>query len=344
MNKATIFSETTIVRWGRLALLIFLCYNIIWIPVLSEEDGITWGSAARCMMVDFLFCAIISMFNCVMLGILNRRMPLSDWSNRRIAVAIIGISLFNILICFPLSAIKWWLYNKIFAAYPWSMEENYIDTYVMSSVTSIIIVSYMLIWVTSSLRQKEKFLAEAKIKALKNQINPHFLFNNLNAGIALIDYDPEQAVDFFTAMSRVFRSVLDRSMETLQPLEKELEDIEQYLKLLRIRLGNAIKMDCRLSENDGEKMILSGSLQLVFENIVKHNRFSIEEPMNIIIHTKDDVLEIVNDYRPLSDKTASHGIGQSALIQRYEDFGRHNISFHKDGDRYISQLPLFNER
>lgn len=344
MNITHIFSKDTFARWGWLTLLIFLCYNILWVPVLVVDEGCSLGPTLRSLIVDLIICAVISFFNCVLLNILKKRLSLSDWTNKKIATAIIGISLFNLAVCFPFSALKWWLYNKIFAAYPWSMEENYIDTYVMSSVTSIIIVSYMLIWVASSLRQKEKFLAEAKIKALKNQINPHFLFNNLNAGIALIDYDPEKAVDFFTAMSRVFRTVLDRSMETLQPLEKEIEDLEQYLKLLRIRFGNAIKMDCWLSENDERQMILSGSLQLVFENIVKHNRFSVEEPMNIIIHTKGDVLEIVNDYRPLSDKTTSHGIGQSALIYRYEDFGRHNISFHKDGDRYISQLPLFNEK
>lgn len=344
MNITPIFSKNAFVRWGWLTLLIFLCYNILWVPVLMKVEGGSWGFTLRSLTVDILICAVISFFNCFILNTLNTRMSLSDWTGNKIVIAIIGILLFNIMICFPFSAIKWWLYNKIFTAYPWDMIENYIDTYVMSSVTSIIIVSYMLIWVTSSLRQKDKFLADAKIKALKNQINPHFLFNNLNAGISLIDYDPEKAVDFFTAMSRVFRTVLERSMETLQPLDKELDDLEQYMKLLHIRFGNAVKIDCWLSDNDRKHMILSGSLQLVFENIIKHNRFSVEEPMNIIIHTKGDLLEILNDYRPLSDKTPSHGIGQSALIHRYEDFGHHNISFHQDDDRYISQLPLFNEK
>ncbi len=183
-----------------------------------------------------------------------------------------------------------------------------------------------------------------KIKSLKNQINPHFLFNNLNAGISLIDYAPDKAVDFFTSMSRVYRTVLDHSMEAIHPLQDEIRDLDHYLNLLRIRFGNAIKIDYWLNDKERQMMILCGSLQIIFENIVKHNRFSVEEPMSVSILTKGDSLVVVNDYRPLTDNPASHGIGQSALIHRYEDFGKTNISFRQEDDKYISELPLFHAK
>lgn len=327
-------------QWCRLTLLIFLCYNLMWIPVMTEEEKFTWAQTINSLLIDLVVCGIISFINCSVLSALRRRLELSEWTNRRIAATISGIVVFNMAVCFPFSVVKWWLYDRIFHNCPWNLGENWLDNYVMSSVISIIIVSYMLIWVSSALRQKEKFLADMKIKSLKNQINPHFLFNNLNAGIVLIDYAPDKAVDFFTSMSKVYRTVLDHSMETTHSLQEEIRDLDQYLNLLSIRFGEAIKTDCWLNDKEKRMMILCGSLQIIFENIVKHNRFSVEEPMTVSILTKGDSLIVVNDYRPLADSPASHGIGQSALIHRYEDFGMTNISFRQEGDKYISQLPL----
>lgn len=337
----TVFSRVFLLRWCRVTLLIFICYNVIWLPVLNEEANFTPLQILKSSAVDFLTCAFTSFFNCLALNILGNRITITNCTNKTIGIVIAGIVLFNLAIFFPLACLKWWAYNRIFYICPWNLVESFLDTYVMSSITSIIIVSYMLIGVTTSFRQKEKFLAEAKIQAIKNQINPHFLFNNLNAGIALIDYAPDKAVEFFTSMSRVFRTVLDRSMESTQPLKDELNDLEQYLNLLRIRFGQAIRIDLCLNDTERDMLILTGSLQLIFENIVKHNRFSAENPISVSVVVKGDTLLIVNDYRPLSGESASHGIGQSAIIHRYEDFGKQNISFRQDGDKYISQLPLF---
>lgn len=331
-------------QWCRLTLLIFLCYNLLWIPVMAEEENFTWTQTVNSIILDLVACAIISFINCMVLAVLRRRLEITEWTNKRITVTITGIVLFNMAVCFPLSVVKWWLYDRIFHNCPWDLGENWLDNYVMSSVISIIIVSHMLIWVNSALRKKEKFLAGMKIKSLKTQINPHFLFNNLNAGISLIDYAPDKAVDFFTSMSRVYRTVLDHSMEAIHPLQDEIRDLDHYLNLLRIRFGNAIKIDYWLNDKERQMMILCGSLQIIFENIVKHNRFSVEEPMSVSILTKGDSLVVVNDYRPLTDNPASHGIGQSALIHRYEDFGKTNISFRQEDDKYISELPLFHAK
>lgn len=331
-------------RWCLLTLLIFVCYNAIWLPVLAEGVDYTLMQNLESMTLDFIICIVISFMNCLILSMLGAKASLPDWTNKMIAVVIAGILVFNLAMCFPLAIVKWWFYDRIFHDCPWNLGENYLDTYIMASVTSLITVSYMLIWVTLALRLKEKFLAEAIIKSIKNQINPHFLFNNLNAGIALIDYAPDKAVDFFTSMSRVFRTVLDRSMESTQSLNEELDDLQQYLNLLRIRFGETIKIDVWLNDMEREMLILTGSLQLIFENIVKHNRFSAENPISVSIVAKGDNLLIVNDYRPLSDTSGSHGIGQSAIIHRYEDFGKHDISFRQEDDKYISQLPLFSAK
>lgn len=337
----TIFTKKSIIQWCRLTLLIYFCYNLLWLPVMFEEENFTWPQTINSIAIDLIVCGIISFINCIVLSILQKRLELSEWTNKRIGFMILGIVLFNLAVCFPFSVVKWWLYDKIFHNCPWDLGENWLDNYVMTSVISIIIVSHMLIWVSSALRQKEKILAEVKIKSLKNQINPHFLFNNLNAGIALIDYAPDKAVDFFTSMSRVFRTVLDHSMESTQSIQAEIKDLRQYLNLIRIRFGDAIKIDYWLSETEMQQHILCGSLQLVLENIVKHNRFSAEEPITVSVLTRADSLVIVNDYRPISKDVCSHGIGQSAIIHRYEDFGKGNVSFYQDGDKYISQLPLF---
>lgn len=336
-----IFSRKSFTIWCRLALLIFVCYDLLWVPVLWNEEKYTWGLTVNSLTIDLMVCAVISFINCMALSVIKARFEPKDWTNKKIGLMIFGIAVFNIAVCFPFAIMKWWLYDSIFHDVPWSLGENWIDNYVLSSVTTIIMVSYMLIWVTSALRRQEKFVAEAKIKSIKNQINPHFLFNNLNAGISLIDYAPDKAVDFFTSMSRVFRTVLDRSLESTQPLKDEIGDLRQYLNLIQIRFGDAMNIDCWISEEESKRMILSGALQLIFENIVKHNKFSADNPMSVSLLTNGDSLMVVNDYRPLSEGTSSHGIGQSAIIHRYEDFGRHNISFRREGNKYVSQIPLF---
>ena len=117
----------------------------------------------------------------------------------------------------------------------------------------------MLIWVTSALRLKEKFLAEAKIKSIKNQINPHFLFNNLNAGIALIDYAPDKAVDFFTSMSRVSGLSLTALWSQPNRSMKNLMTFSNISISLRIRFGEAIKIDVWLSDTERNMEILTGT-------------------------------------------------------------------------------------
>lgn len=327
--------------WGRITLLIFLCYDILWIPILMEDDSYVWNQIVKSLCIDLIVCALISFINCFVLQTAKLKFTKTDWTNKKIGASILFIYLFNLSLCFPLAVTKWWLYETIFHHCPWKPGENWLDTYILSSVCSIIIVSYALIWVATALRQKEHVLSQAKIKAIKNQINPHFLFNNLNTGIALIDYAPNKAIDFFTSMSKVFRTVLERSMVSVQPLTEEMDDLEEYLNLLRIRFEGAIIVDRHVNVAECNMHILSGCLQLIFENIVKHNIFSAHTPMRVTITIDGDSLIVINDYRPLAHRDDSHGIGQLAIIHRYEDLGKHNASFRQDGDKYISQLPLF---
>ena len=153
-----------------LTLLIFICYNAIWLPVLAEGVDYTLMQNLESMTLDFMICIVISFMNCLILSMLGAKASLPDWTNKMIAVVIAGILIFNLAMCFPLAIVKWWFYDRILHDCPWNFGENYLDTYIMASVTSLITVSYMLIWVTSALRLKEKFLAEAKIKSIKNQI------------------------------------------------------------------------------------------------------------------------------------------------------------------------------
>lgn len=337
---STVFPMRSLRLWWRTTILIFLCYDVLWIPILIEDNSYVASQIVKSLLVDVTVCSLISLVNCLVCHLIKSRFINTESTNKRIIIAVLGIFVFNLALCFPFSVVKWWLYDTIFHDCPWTPGENWLDTYILSSVASIILVSNMLIWVTGVLRQKERTLAEARLKSLKNQINPHFLFNNLNAGIALIDYAPDKAVSFFTSMAKVFRTVLERSMVSTHSLKEELEDLGQYLNLLRIRFGEAINIELRLNDADMHKLILGGTLQLIFENIVKHNRFSVSEPISVIIFAEDDAIFVINDYRPLSENSGSHGVGQPAIIRRYVDFGKTNISFRMEGDKYISQLPL----
>ena len=104
-----------------LTLLIFICYNAIWLPVLAEGVDYTLMQNLESMTLDFMICIVISFMNCLILSMLGAKASLPDWTNKMIAVVIAGILIFNLAMCFPLAIVKWWFYDRILHDCPWNL-------------------------------------------------------------------------------------------------------------------------------------------------------------------------------------------------------------------------------
>lgn len=137
--------------------------------------------------------------------------------------------------------------------------------------------------------------ANAQFESLKNQLDPHFLFNSLNVLTALIDENPEQAQKFTTSMSKIYRYVLEQKDKEMVKVEDEIEFAKIYCNLLKTRFEDSVNFDFQIDDDDLQKFVVPLSLQLLLENCIKHNFATSSKPLNIRIFTEGKFLCIENN-------------------------------------------------
>ncbi len=173
-----------------------------------------------------------------------------------------------------------------------------------------------------AVQQLKQQYAEAQMRALQSQVNPHFLFNALNILIALIDENPRQASDYVEELSSVYRYLLRSTDQELTPLSNELDFIQSYFRLLRTRFGDSICPELSIASADKDALIPPLTLQLLVENAVKHNRALSEEPLTIRIRTTEQgQLVVENNMQPRNVQVYSHGVGLNNIADKYRILG-----------------------
>lgn len=198
------------------------------------------------------------------------------------------------------------------------------------------------------LHEKTMKLEESSIKAqytaLQNQLNPHFLFNSLNTLISEIEYNPENAVVFTQKLSDVYRYILKSQEQGLVTLRNELEFLDSYIYLHQVRLGKCIQLENKIPPTLLNKKIPSLTLQLLIENVIKHNIINMENPM--VIHLdysdKDQTLSVRNKIKFKKD-VAKSGMGLKNLSARYLLICNLHITIIDDSEYFTVKIPLLNE-
>ena len=176
-----------------------------------------------------------------------------------------------------------------------------------------------------------------KLSTLRNQVNPHFLFNSLNVLSSLIYSDTEKADDFISKLASIYRYVLDVQDTEAIPIEQELEFINNYLELQSIRFGNNI-----VSEIDvrSDKLIIPMALQILVENAIKHNMVSDDKKLKIIIKNTTDYLIVSNNINPKSETENSHELGLKNIISRYKFLTDAKVELNNNSNIFEVKLPL----
>ena len=187
--------------------------------------------------------------------------------------------------------------------------------------------------------QKENL--QSQFEVLKQQVNPHFLFNSLNVLSSLIRIDPALAETFTEKLSKVYRYVLEHKDKDLVSLSTELEFLTAYLFLLEIRFMNKIVIDLGIDRKYYDLQIPPIAIQLVIENAIKHNTFSRAEPLKIEIFVDESLnLNIVNNLRLRETRFASTGVGIENITRRYGLVSARRPEFIKTDDFFVARLPL----
>ncbi|BDD08305.1 hypothetical protein FUAX_07370 [Fulvitalea axinellae] len=184
---------------------------------------------------------------------------------------------------------------------------------------------------------------EAKYQALINQINPHFLFNSLNALSHLVHKDADKAEHFIEELSRIYRYILQLNETFLVPLRQEVEFIESYLFLQKIRFRDNLDMRINLNPRTLDKCVPPLTLELLVENAVKHNEVSESHPLVVELYAQGNTLIVENRIRLREDyRSDTTKIGLKNLMEKFEILDEKLPEFITENGKFIAKIPLFD--
>lgn len=188
--------------------------------------------------------------------------------------------------------------------------------------------------------QLKKVSVEARFEALRNQINPHFLFNCLNALSNLVYKNPDVSAKFIDQLSKVYRYLLYNQERTVVTLQEELDFIESYVYLLKIRFGENIFVDKLITTDVNRFHIAPATLQMLIENAIKHNVVSSKSPLTIRIQSVNGSITVSNTLQEKQVKEQSSYIGLNNIMKRYEFLSSVPVVIMKTDFEFSVQVPL----
>ncbi|MBE0662673.1 MAG: PAS domain-containing protein [Bacteroidales bacterium] len=189
--------------------------------------------------------------------------------------------------------------------------------------------------------QKENL--QSQFDVLKQQVNPHFLFNSLNVLISLIKLEPNLAETFTERLAKVYRYVLENRDENLVPVKTEMDFLRAYVFLIDTRFQGKVIIKIEFDEEKENRLILPLSLQLLIENAIKHNVFSTKSPLTIRLFIDDNgYLNVVNNLQVREKHIASTGIGLNNISSRYSLICDKAPVFEQSQHEFIAKIPLLH--
>lgn len=187
--------------------------------------------------------------------------------------------------------------------------------------------------------QKENIKAQFEI--LKNQVNPHFLFNSLNVLSSLIYINQDSAATFVRQLSKVYRYVLEYKDQETISLQFELEFLDSYVFLLKTRFDQNLHIDIQIDKSHNQKQIAPMAMQLMFENAIKHNVISKQKPLYIKVFVDEsNFLTVSNNLQKKSSVEHSSKIGIKSINKRYQYLTEEKIKIIETKEDYTVKLPL----
>ena len=189
--------------------------------------------------------------------------------------------------------------------------------------------------------KQEKLKADYRV--LQNQVNPHFLFNSLNVLISEIKHNPTNAEDFTRKLSKVYRYVLQSKNHDLISLKKELEFIDSFIFLHKVRIGNALEFVVNISDDILKMQIPPLTLQILIENALKHNIANAENVLKISIESSSyNTLTVSNNLQIIDTVNSTH-TGLANLSKRFELIKKDGFTYGKQEGKFVVTIPLIEE-
>ncbi len=273
---------------------------------------------------------------------LEKRLPIILHPNWRIIIQVIATYVFATLYGDTLFRLSIYLFDVRF---PPSLQEiGYLLYFLLSIVLNLIYFGtlYFFHWKRDlvSLANMQREQTMVKYDALRNQLNPHFLFNALTSLNSLIFDNQQLASDFLQQLSKVYRYVLQNKEKETVSLSTELDFINNYISLLKTRFTTAIEFNIAVGKDAKEKEIVPVTLQILIENAVKHNIISSANPLVISITDSDSFLLVRNNASKKEQVEGSNKQGLENLKALYKFLDERPIEIIESRETFTVKIPL----
>lgn len=185
----------------------------------------------------------------------------------------------------------------------------------------------------------EKDNIRSQYETLKSQINPHFLFNNLNTLASLIEENPKMAVEYVQQTADYYRSILNLKDKEIIRLDEEIELIKTFYTLQKNRYGDNLTINIKLDNVDYNTFVAPLALQMLVENAIKHNIISKEKPLNIDIYSKDSAIVVSNNLQKRELEHASTRFGLKNIVERYSFLSNKSVDISENDSTFTVSIP-----
>ena len=330
---------------GRRELLIILLLATLMTVVLCPPCLHNWAYAWRFWGITVTIWLVMWYGNGFVAGWLDRWIAWKEQPGKRLLLGIVSSVAYSALAMLLLA----WLFNRVLDIDIGNVWQLVLISVVISIIILLFIQARQFIFSWRDLALREERLRgelmASRYEVLKNQLNPHFLFNSLNALADLVHEDPALAEKYINQLSRVLRYVLETSQQAVVPLATELDILQAYVFLQQIRFGANFKVDIDVPEAALQKRVPPLVLQLLLENAIKHNEITAANPLRVKITLEQDNLQICNNLQPRESlKGESTGTGLANVQARYNALTDRQVRVSRSDGQFCVVLPLLDKQ
>lgn len=329
-----------------------LATSLIFFFLSTEEKNLENFSLT--LFISAMYSFLIGTGNGLINSFLNKKVPWSEATTKRAILSIVSILIANFILVYFCNYINFVVIQKAATTEAFfSGKYNFINWFMVNVALLISAFLHAKSFMEELKKSSKKEVVEQKLiaksanaqfESLKNQLDPHFLFNSLNVLSSLIDENPSQAQKFTASMSKIYRYVLEQKDKELVTIEDEIEFAKTYCGLLKTRFEDSVNFIFDVKEVDLRRFVVPLSLQLLLENCIKHNLATSSKPLLIRIFTEGDTLCIENNLQIREQIKESAGIGLANIVQRYSLLTKKNVFIEKSEDYFKVKLPILSEK
>jgi LytS/YehU family sensor histidine kinase len=342
--------RTSTAGWWK-ALRTLLVVALVLSVLLNPSHLHSWSSFAVTYGITFAYAAGLWLANGTLVDYLNTRLSWGERPLRRLLITLACSITASIIVIVGLNVLILLAYHQpLRQLLSGAMYGQILVPLFVTIMISLFLHSRSFLheWRAAAIRAErlEKESAVARLDSLRRQVDPHFLFNSLNALTSLVEEnDPARAVRFIRQLSQVYRYVLDSQSQELVPLADEIRFAESYLFLQKTRLGDALAVEMPLPPPAQLSTFFLPplALQLLLENTIKHNTAFQADPLHlrVTLDTAAHTLTVRNTLRPRRLAPGeSSGLGLKNLVARYAFLTNKPLQIGEEGSEFVVTLPL----